>query len=288
MDAAWADRPADLHVHSTCSDGLLEPSAVVREAAAAGIGVLSLTDHDTVDGIAEATAEARARGLLLVPGVELTCRRPTRGTLHLLGYGIDPGCARLEAALGDARRERSRRLEQIVDRLRAEGLRLDADAVRRRAGKAPAGRPHVADVLVASGQASSRAEAFARWLGDGRPGDVPRVSPTPESGIELIHAAGGLAVLAHPPRPSAGLIESLARAGLDGVEVLHPSHAAEHVKILRDVAARFGLLQTGGSDCHGDRRGLVELRAARVPAAVGRSLVERLEARAVAGRSGRS
>ena len=281
------ERPCDLHLHSTCSDGLLSPSAVMEEAAAAGLGVVALTDHDTLDGVDEAAGRAAELGLELVPGLELTTRHRNRGTLHVLGYGLDPAHRGLGQALERARSERESRLERICERLRSLGLEIGVERVRARAGSAPPGRPHVADELVASGQASSRKEAFTRWLGDGRPGDVARPAPTPEEGIELIREAGGVAVLAHPPQPAAALVEALARAGLAGVEVLHPSHGPGHVKILRSLASRFGLLETGGSDCHGDEQGLRELRAARVPSAFGRSLKARIDGRGRQAAAGR-
>lgn len=287
LDAA-AERPCDLHFHSTCSDGLLPPARMMEEAAAAGLGLVSLTDHDTVEGIEEASARAGELGLELLPGIELTCRHRNRGTLHLLGYGIDPADPALRRSLEQARSERQSRLERICERLAALGVAVDAEAVRERAGGAPPGRPHVADELVALGRVSSRKEAFARWLGDGRPGDVRRPAPSPQEGIELVRGAGGLPVLAHPPQPAAALVEALARAGLGGLEVLHPSHAPGHVKILRSLASRFGLVETGGSDCHGDEQGLAELRAARVPAALGRGLSQRIGPRSPRAGDGRS
>ena len=288
MSEAPGDKPCDLHMHSTCSDGLLSPAEMMRHCAEAGLGVVALTDHDTLEGLDAAAAEAQELGLDLIPGLELTCRHRSRGTIHLLGYGIDPENAVLNAALAEARSAREDRAGLIVDRLKGLGLRLELEQVREIAGSAPPGRPHVADALVANGQASSRTEAFSRWLGDGRPGDVKRPAPTPEEGIELLHAAGGLAVLAHPPQPAAALIESFRQAGLDGVESLHPSHGAGHVKILRDLAARFGLLETGGSDCHGDERGLAALRAGSVPGKSGAELKLRIARRAGAAGAGRS
>jgi predicted metal-dependent phosphoesterase TrpH len=288
MTAATDRRPSDLHLHSTCSDGLLSPVEMMRACAAAGLGVVSLTDHDTLDGLSMAGEAAESLGLDLIPGLELTCKHRSRGTVHLLGYGVDAASQVLNAALDEARRLREARAGQMVERLQGLGLKIELEEVERIAGAAPPGRPHLADALVASGQASSRAEVFQRWLGDGGPGDVRRPAPAPEEGIELIHEAGGLAVLAHPPKPAGALIEALCRAGLDGVETLHPSQGAGHVKILRETVRRFGLLETGGSDCHGDERGLRTLHAGLIPPGIGAGLKARLARRAGAAAAPRS
>jgi hypothetical protein len=253
---------------------------LAAEVAAAGLATAALTDHDTTEGWVELAEECRARGVIPVAGVEISTRHETAGERHLLGYGFDPSEPALAAALARNRAARRLRAAEIVAVLRGLGLAVELDAVLAEAGGDSVGRPHVADVLVRSGQAADRQEAFDRWLGDGRPAALPKRNVGCAEAIALLHAAGGVAVLAHPGRggdPAA--LPALLRAGLDGLEVWHPSHSEADRATLGALARRHRLLQTGGSDNHGDAKGMEVMRSCRVPGRVARDLAVRLRHR---------
>lgn len=247
-----ADVYADLHTHSNCSDGHLSPRGLVREAAARGLHVLALTDHDTVEGLPAAIDAAAACGIELVPGVELSVTEDG-AEVHLLAYGIDPDHEALRSHLSAFREARRERAWAMVERLRAEGVSLDeavvADAF---AGVQALGRPHVAAVLVEAGHVESLREAFDQYLGDGKPGCVDKPAfPAPDA-LQMIHAAGGVGVLAHPGHwTRSSRIRRLVEAGLDGVEVAHPAHDSSLRGYYERLADGYGLFTTGGSDYHG-------------------------------------
>lgn len=270
---------ADLHLHSICSDGALSPEALVSLAHSRGLRALALTDHDTIDGVARARVAAQACGLELVTGIEMTCRSRGRD-VHVLGYGFDEGSAALAASLARSRDRRDERAREMVAKLNALGLAIAFDDVKRLAGTAPVGRPHVARALVASGAVRSIDEAFRKFLSDFGPAFVPASTLGSDEAIALIRATGGVAVCAHPSLyrgwSAEGLVEALAAEGLGGVEVWHPKHGVEESRRLSELARRFGLLETGGSDFHGGGNGGV------LPGDAGVSLevVERLRAAA--------
>ncbi len=246
-------RRADLHLHTSCSDGRLSPSMLVQKAREAGLSALAITDHDTTEGIALAEQAARRWGMEIVPGVELSV---TVGgeEVHLLGYFFDPAHPALQASLAAYQQARFRRLEVMLDRLRAEGVVLTAEQVVAAAGSSVPGRPHVARALVAAGYAQSYTEAFQRYLLPGAPGYVPKPAWEVGEAVAVLHEAGGIAVLAHPgERLRDRVFRLLLEAGLDGLEVIHPMHGPHLVQHYRQVARDFGLLETGGSDYHGHR-----------------------------------
>jgi predicted metal-dependent phosphoesterase TrpH len=245
----------DLHLHTTASDGRCTPAELVARAAAAGVTVLSVTDHDTVAGSAPAAAGCAAAGLECVPGIEITSARDD-ADVHVLGYFFDPASQPLARFLTDQRSRRVDRVREIVARLARLGIVLDADALVQPAIDDPskaAGRPWVARALVAAGHAASTSVAFDKWLSRGRPAFVPRFAAPPEEVFERIHEAGGLASLAHP-----GLlrrdewIPSLVGAGLDALEAYHSEHDARTTARYDELAQRCGVLVSGGSDFHGD------------------------------------
>lgn len=242
---------AELHTHTTASDGLDAPDALVARAHAAGIGLLALTDHDTLDGLPEAADAARRFGVGLVAGVELSAS--VEGVeVHLLGYGVRPDHAPLRDHLDGFRRIRADRAAEIVARLNALGVPVRLDAVQARAGSGVLARPHLAAEIVAVGAASGIAEAFTRYLHDGGPADVPKPAFEAKALVRLVHDAGGLAVLAHPGLlPSDAIFEAALRTGLDGLEVRHPMHGWATTRWLGEEARRAALLETGGSDFHG-------------------------------------
>jgi hypothetical protein len=270
--ASVSARPAfDLQCHSTYSDGQLTPSEVVAAAAAAGVELVALTDHDTVAGVPEARSAARRERVRLVTGVEISAREETaRRDLHILGYLVDPDdpvlCERLERS----RRARSDRAAAIVAALRELGFTVDEAALLERAAGGSIGRPHIAAAVLADPKNFARlrgegrdtpASFFDGYLVPGAPAFAPRRSPSVGEAVAMIHAAGGVAVWAHPfwdvedPAEVLATIERLRGDGLDGVECFYPSHSAEQAGFLADACAERGLLSTGSSDFHGPGRG---------------------------------
>ncbi len=268
IDQPDAGAPAsfvDLHAHSTASDGSQAPAAAVQAAHAAGLSAFALTDHDTLAGIAEAQVAADALGLRLIPGVELSVHQADV-EVHLLGLHIrdvDALQQRLEAFRGFRRV----RAEAMVAKLNAAAIPVSFDAVLAEAAGGAIGRPHVARALVAGGWVRDMREAFDRWLAAGKPAYVDKERLDIADGIAMIHQAGGIAVYAHPGSDGRrGTIEPLVAAGLDGIEVRHPSHSREDELRLASLAAFFGLVVSGGSDWHGAMQGGRVLGSMQVPA----------------------
>lgn len=242
---------ADLHTHTTASDGRLAPAELVRKAHAAGLAALSITDHDTVGAYEEAKPAAEELGIELIPGVELSANVGGRD-VHLLGYGFDLENEPLRAHLARYRAERVRRAEAIVAKLGALGHPVSIERVREIAGGGVIARPHVARALVEAGHVEAVQDAFARFLGADAPAFVPKGTAGPEELVALVHDAGGVVALAHPAEfVSLDLLARLLRAGLDGIETVHPMHGDGLTKRWRAVARRHGLFETGGSDYHG-------------------------------------
>jgi hypothetical protein len=246
---------ADLHVHSSASDGTDPPAEVMRRAAGAGLDVVALTDHDTTDGHAAARAGLPA-SLTLVPGMELSCLLEGR-SLHMLAFWFDPGYPELAEQTRRIRADRVLRAQAMVDRLAGLGVPITWADVAALAGSAVVGRPHIARAMVASGAITSAEQAFTRdWIGDGGRAYVTRYALEPAHAIGLVRAAGGVTVIAHPRADrdllvSDDQIAALAAAGLTGVEVFHPDQPAEAQAGLRGLAGELGLVTTGGSDDHG-------------------------------------
>ena len=242
----------DLHCHSTASDGEYSPADVARRAQAAGLAAIALTDHDTTGGVPEATRAGVALGLRVVSGCEFSVKAPW-GELHLLGYFLPPGHARLEEFLAGTRAARHRRAEQIVGHLRRLGIMIELADIVRVADGGAVGRPHVARVLVQRGVSVDMNDAFARYLGRGRPAYVEKPLPTLQQVTDLVHAVGGVAVAAHlGDHGTEGQIRQFQEQGLDGLEVRHPSHSPGIERRLTGIAQRLGLAISGGSDWHGD------------------------------------
>lgn len=247
---------ADFHTHSTRSDGRLSPAALVDLAAARGVRTLAVTDHDTLDGLAEATeAAARHPGMRLVPGVELSCDVP--GTeVHMLGLCIDPHDAPLRAELERFRRGRVERAERMVAALAALDAPIEWARVQAIAGEASVGRPHIAQALLERGHVQTFNEAFDRFLARNGPAYVEREKLVPRDAIAMIRAAGGVAVFAHPTFTTGypEVAVELAAYGLFGIEVYYRAYPPEVVEELRTLADRLGLVASGGSDFHGIAR----------------------------------
>ncbi len=257
---------ADLHTHSTASDGSVAPAALVEQARAAGLSVVGLTDHDTLDGVAQAQQAGRELGVAVIVGVELSAMEGDH-EVHLLGLHLDHVTS-LEPALADLRGARRRRADTMVDTLRALGVLISIEAVMAEAGDGAVGRPHVARALIAGGWARDQRDAFDRYLGAGRPAFVNKQRLTVPDAIRLLHAAGGVAVLAHPGREGTlARLTALRTLGLDGVEVRHPSHSAEDEARLAALADHLDLVPSGGSDWHGAAEGPRVLGAVTIPVA---------------------
>jgi hypothetical protein len=259
-------RRVDLHAHTLYSDGVLTPEAVVARALERSLAALAITDHDSVEGV-EPARVAAGSSLELVPGIEVSSS--LNGVdLHILGYYLDPEDDELARSLARFREERLQRALSMVDCLRELGAPVDFDVVLELAGPGVVGRPHVAEALLRAGHVETVEEAFRRFIGSHAPAFVPRPAFRPEGAIALVHAAGGVSVLAHPGATLPDqVIEELAAAGLRGLEVWHPQHGAAAVRRFHSLARRLDLLETGGSDFHGWPRG-TELGELPVPASV--------------------
>ena len=243
----------DFHTHSTYSDGTLTPADLVDLAAARGVRVMALTDHDTLDGLPEAAAAAaRHPGFLLIPGVELSCDVP-RTEVHMVGLFVDPASPRLRAELERFRAGRVERGRKMTEALTRLGAPIEWARVQEIAGEASIGRPHVARALVERGHVTTIVEAFERYLGRNGPAYAEREKLTPAQAIAMIREAGGLAVFAHPTFTDdhERVTAELAGEGLFGLEAYYQAYTPDVVESLRTLAERHGLFALGGSDYHG-------------------------------------
>lgn len=257
-------RGADLHLHSSYSDGTLTPREVVAQAARQQVSPIALTDHDTVAGIPEALQAGAEMSVEVIPGVELSAHEFDQD-IHILGYLIhweDPAFQKILLPLQTRRTER---LEAMLRRLHHLGIPVPVSEVLRIAGKGTVGRLHVARALLAQRVVNSLQEAFDRFLARGRPAYVERDAFTARQAITAIRDAEGIAVLAHPGPHGLAHVPDLIQVGLQGIEVFHPSHTAEDVFTLTRLATERDLLITGGSDCHGLAKGQARLGQVRLP-----------------------
>ncbi|HEY8302299.1 MAG TPA: PHP domain-containing protein [Jatrophihabitans sp.] len=277
----------DLHTHSTASDGTDTPAELVAVAAAAGVRVLAITDHDTTAGWAQAL-RARPAGMTLVPGTEFSCRHVAedgrRISLHLLGYLFDPDDAPLRAERARLRETRLHRGRQMVDNMAADGIPISWAQVQQLAGGGPIGRPHLGRALVAAGVVPDVDAAFGDLLSSRRPYYVPKADTDVFTAIALVRAAGGVAVFAHPlarrrgPVVSAEVVAAMATAGLVGIEVDHPDHDADDRAEAAALARDLGLVPTGSSDYHGTNK-LTPIAARTTDPAAFEQLIDRPTAR---------
>jgi len=260
----------DLHTHTLRSDGLLTPGELVRAAAAVGVRLLAITDHDTLAGVREVRQSPLPDGLELVAGIEINTVIEDRshvmeGEVHILGLGVDPDDDALEAALSRQRDARRLRFDRMVDKLRAQGVPIDAalETLPTTTDDDALGRPRLARALIRCGYATSVEDAFRQHLSRGRPAYVPRQGLGPREAIQAIRAAGGLASLAHYAEAPDHLLwmRALIEMGLDGLEVYYRAYDQETVAILRGIAEDLRLVMTGGTDYHGDRETYAEAHA---------------------------
>jgi predicted metal-dependent phosphoesterase TrpH len=242
----------DLHMHTTASDGAWSAEAVVEAAAAGGLDVISITDHDTTAAVAAAQAAAAGVNLQVIPGVELSSTYEGRD-VHILGYFVDVAAPGLVKHGGRAEARREERMREMIARLAEQGIDVSFDAVERAAGAdhVVIGRPHLAAALVEAGHASSVPDAFDRLIGDEHPAFVPTALLEPVGAVEIVLAAGGIPIWAHPPGDLIDpLLPGLTRGGLRGLEVYRPRKRRSELLRLESICRSTGLLMTGGSDWH--------------------------------------
>jgi predicted metal-dependent phosphoesterase TrpH len=263
-----AGRPAfvDLHTHSTASDGTLPPERVVEAANRCKLAAIALTDHDSIAGVASASAAGDRLGIRVVAGCELSAFQDDH-EVHLLALHLTR-LETLELRLQELRTLRHDRAEKIVAKLNALGIPVMLEEVLQQSNGGAVGRPHVARALIARGAVVDFKDAFMRYLGAGGSAFVPKARLSIEDAIDIAHEAGGLAIWAHPGEGGRReRLEPLVKAGLDGVEVKHPGHSADDVRSLQALADYFGLVVSGGSDWHGSSEGPRRLGTMNVPLA---------------------
>jgi len=243
----------DLHTHTFYSDGFNSPENLIERANKKGIKILSITDHDSTNGFAEAVEHAKKFEIEVIPGVEIsTDIRDTE--VHILGYFVDPKNEDLEHYLNFFREERYKRAIRMVRKLNVLGLDISIEDVMAIAKTSAVGRPHIAQALLAKGQVKSFFEAFYKFIGNHAPAYERKVHLSPQSAFKIISDAGGLSFIAHPGNMPEILIKELIDAGVDGIEVIHPSHSHDQVRYYRGIVNEYFLLESGGSDYHGGKR----------------------------------
>ena len=251
----------DLHIHTTCSDGSFTPEQAVDYARRANLAAISITDHDTTDGIERALIHGARNGIEVIPGVELSVQDEDNAEeeIHILGYFIDWKASFFQQKLEyfrSTRRERARKMHELLSK---KGVVLDLNKLLEATGTATIGRMHFARALQSSGYISNTEEAFEKYIGPGRPAFVPKVNISAEEAIQMLLRIGGIPVIAHPMygANSRRMIKKLVKAGIKGIEVYHPRHGMNDIERFKLLADEFDLVITGGSDCHGganDRR----------------------------------
>ncbi len=289
--APVSDRPIDLHVHTTLSDGTLTPREVVQLAQRAGLAAIAITDHDTVRGNQEAIEEGGRVGVEVVPGVEVSVDFHA-GTMHVLGYYIDFDCDALVETLQRIENARHERNRTILEKLSQLGMHLDYEAIKTVAREGPVGRPHIAQALVQEGHVANLREAFDKYLKKGAPAYAERLRFSEVDAIRIIDQADGIAVLAHPKSlccaDSASLSTIVARLvslGLEGIEVYYPSHSPEMQRTYASLAGQYGLLVTGGTDFHGAIYPEIQLGFGYGDLYVPYSFLEAMKARSASNRT---
>ncbi len=243
---------ADLHMHTHFSDGVLSPENLVSKAAERGLAAISITDHDTVDGLEQAFAAAKVHGIECISGLEFSCAQP-QGETHILAYLFDPAAPKLRAHIKRCDDAREQRVRDIAVKLNALGLTIKHDDIFERAGGV-AGRVHVAQEMVSRGYVTTVRRAFVEYLAERRPAYVPKWEFSAAQAFDLTHRCGGLAFLAHPGKSMRNkFLYEMIRNGLDGIEVVHPSHSRRVQQKYAGLAGAYDMLMSGGSDYHGLR-----------------------------------
>ncbi len=273
----------DLHLHTTASDGTMSPSELVRHARLKGLQAIAITDHDTIEGLDEGLIEAERIGIELIPGVEISVEYSS-GSMHLLGYFIDNHNPILNERLKYLQMVRSERNPKIVEKLNGLGINITYEEVLKVSGGGQVGRPHFAQVLFEKGYVKSYQEAFERYLKKGAPAYVDKVRFTSKQAISFIREARGIPVLAHPNTLNLKdhskieeLIVALINEGLKGIEVYYPEHSSLEVSQYKELAQRYSLLITGGTDYHGIEKNGLEIGVGKGDMRLPYSIVEELK-----------
>ena len=278
-ETAAQERYVDLHLHTNHSDGSDSPTRVVERAAEAGLTAMAITDHDTVSAIAEASDAAVQFGIEFLAGVEISSKLD-RNEVHILGLGVDSGPGPLVDALQKQAAARRERADRIVAKLNKLGVPVEREAIARQTSEGVVGRMHIAKEIVALGHARSVQHAFDKYIKSGRPAHVPKEVLAVGDAVDLIHAAGGLAIVAHPGL--GGLhhrLDELLSYPFDGIEAQHSRHSPGQILRFTEIAQSRGLLISGGSDCHGTIKGEEPLMGSvQVPYAIYENLKRALAA----------
>lgn len=274
----------DLHLHTTASDGVKTPSEMVRYAKAKGLQAISITDHDTIEGLEEGLAEGERLGFEVIPGIEISAEH-SPGSMHLLGYFIDIHHPTLNEKLKYLQRAREERNPKMVEKLNRLGVKITYEEVVKASGGGQVGRPHFAQVLIEKGYVRNFQEAFDRYLKKGASAYVDKLRLTPAEAIHLISEARGVPVLGHPntlglngAKGLESLIGDLLKDGLKGIEVYYPEHSSTEVAQYKTLAERNGLIMTGGTDYHGIEKESLDVGVGRGDMKIPYSMVEALKA----------
>ena len=261
------ERYVDLHIHSTASDGSMNPKDIIKYAKARNLSAISITDHDTVDGIGEALFEAQKEGVEFIPGVEISV--DYSGEMHILGYFSHSNYINIKPTLDKLRKCRVERTPQIIDKLKELGIDIEMDEVLKEALGKIVGRPHIAKVLINKGYVASSEQAFSKYLSSGKTAYVKKERLSPKEGIECILRAGGVPILAHPKYLCSSLhdldleLSRLSKFGLMGMEVYYTDHSKVEVGNYLRLAIKHSMLATGGSDFHGEFKPSIEMGIGR-------------------------
>lgn len=243
----------DLHIHTTCSDGFYTPEEIVEKARELNLTGISITDHDNVDAIWRATEYAKKLGIEVIPGVELSSDFG-ENEVHILAYFIDLENEELERYLQFFRTERLKRAERMIKKLNNLGFHITIDDILLKAKNSAIGRPHIAQALLEKEYVRTYYEAFNKYIGNGCPAYEKKVHISPRSAFKIISDAGGLSFIAHPGFMKESVLKELIDAGVDGIEVMHPSHNQQLIKFYKGIVNEYFLLESGGSDFHGGKR----------------------------------
>jgi predicted metal-dependent phosphoesterase TrpH len=264
---------ADLHLHTVFSDGTYTPKQLIADSIRCGLSAISIVDHDTVEAIAPAMELAEGEGIEIIPGIELTAEYE-RLEIHILGYLLDYKNEELRERLLSLRKTRVERVYKILEKLKEAGVSLDAEKVFNLSKQGSVGRLHIARAMARAGVVGSVFEAFQKYIGDKGPAYVLGFKITPQEAVSLIKKAGGIPVLAHPySLKNDELIATFVEYGIMGLEVYYPEHSQAMINFYRDLAKRYNLLITGGSDCHGEAKPEIKIGSLKIPY----ELVEKLK-----------
>jgi len=259
------EKYCDLHIHTIFSDGLYTPEEAVRKAKELNFSAIASADHDAVSGIERAEKEGEKIGMEVIPACEFSCLMKNKD-VHILAYFLDYKNEKLNDFLKKVQNKRIERAEKIIGNLREQGIKIELKRVLEVAKNGAVGRPHIAQVLLEEGYVQTIEEAFMKFIGYHCPAYVPKMEISPEEALKIIKDFKGISILAHPVAYDfSEIIFPLIKMGIMGIEVYHPDHNEENTKYFLEIAQKYGLLITGGSDCHGGRKGKLFLGEIKLP-----------------------